>query len=132
MSMVLALLLAGGQAAPMVVIDEADTVQEGPAPHGKIGQSTAWRISDAVPAPRSFEFRKRALHVGAAIGIHPIDHDEIYYVLSGTGTVHSDGEERPLGPGMAAWLSRGASVGIRQTGDAPLILIIAYPNKPAI
>ena len=51
MSMVLALLLAGGQAAPMVVIDEADTVQEGPAPHGKIGQSTAWRISDTLIQP---------------------------------------------------------------------------------
>lgn len=127
--MVLALLLAGGQAAPMVVIDEADTVQEGPAPHGKIGQSTAWRISDAVPAPRSFEFRKRALHVGAAIGVHPIDHDEIYYVLSGTGVVHSDGEEKDLKAGAAAWLYRGAKVGIRQTGDAPLILIIAYPNN---
>ena len=35
----------------MVVIDEADTVQEGPAPHGKIGQSTAWRISDTLIQP---------------------------------------------------------------------------------
>lgn len=129
MSIILALILAGNQPMPMVVIDEADTVQEGPAPHGKIGQSTAWRISDAVPAPRSFEFRKRALHVGAAIGIHPIDHNEIYYVLSGTGAVHSDGDERRLGPGMAAWLYKGADVGIRQTGNEPLILIIAYPNK---
>lgn len=132
MSALLALLLAGGSAPAMIVIDEAATMREEAPPHGAIGLSTAYRISDQVPAPRSFEFRKRALHVGAAIGIHPIDHDEIYYVLSGAGTVHSDGEERPLGPGMAAWLSRGASVGIRQTGDAPLILIIAYPNKPAI
>lgn len=129
MSIIFALLLAGNQPAPMVIVDETETVQEGPAPHGKIGQSTAWRISDAVPSPRSFEFRKRSLHVGAAIGIHLIDHDEIYYVLSGTGVVHSDGEERPLRSGMAAWLYSGASVGIRQTGDAPLILIVAYPNK---
>ena len=105
-------------------------MQDGPAPHGKIGQSTAWRISDAIPNPRSFEFRKRSLHVGSAIGIHPIDHDEIYYVLSGTGIVHSDGQDRPLRSGMAAWLYNGANVGIRQTGKEPLILIIAYPNKP--
>lgn len=130
MTMLLAALLAAGAPA-MVVIDETETVREEAPPHGAIGMSTAYRISDAVAAPRSFEFRKRALHVGAAIGIHPIDHDEIYYVLSGTGIVHSDGEEKELKPGTAAWLYKGAKVGIRQTGDAPLVLIIAYPNKPA-
>ena len=131
MSALLALLLAGGSAPAMVVIDEADTVREEAPPHGAIGMSTAWRISDQAPAPRSFEFRKRALHIGAAIGVHPIDHDEIYYVLSGTGVVHSDGEEKELKPGMAAWLYKGARVGIRQTGDQPLVVIIAYPNKAA-
>ena len=124
-----ALLLAGANAPAMIVIDEADTVREEPPPHGAIGMSTAYRISDSIPAPRSFEFRKRALHVGAAIGVHPIDHDEIYYVLSGTGVVHSDGIEKELKAGMAAWLYSGARVGIRQTGTEPLVLIIAYPNK---
>jgi mannose-6-phosphate isomerase-like protein (cupin superfamily) len=132
MSALFAILLANvGTAPAMVVIDEAATVREEAPPHGQIGMSTAWRISDAVPAPRSFEFRKRALHVGAAIGVHPIDHDEIYYVVSGTGIVHSDGEERELRPGMAAWLYKGARVGIRQTGSEPLVLIIAYPNRAA-
>ena len=129
MSALLALLLAGGAAPAMVVIDETATVREEAPPHGAIGMSTAYRISDAVPAPRSFEFRKRALHVGAAIGIHPIDHDEIYYVLSGTGVVQSDNEEQELKAGTAAWLYKGAKVGIRQTGREPLVLIIAYPNK---
>ena len=128
MSALLALLLAGGTTPARVVIDETTTVREEPPPHGAIGMSTAYRISDSVPAPRSFEFRKRALHVGAAIGIHPIDHDEIYYVLSGTGIVHSDGEDQELKAGTAAWLYKGAKVGIRQTGGEPLVLIIAYPN----
>lgn len=129
MSALLALLLAGGAAPAMVVIDEATTVREEAPPHGAIGMSTAYRISDSVPAPRSFEFRKRALHVGAAIGVHPIDHDEIYYVLAGTGVVHSDGQEKELKAGTAAWLYKGAKVGIRQTGSEPLVLIVAYPNK---
>lgn len=131
MSVWLAALLAGAAAPAMVVIEEADTVREEAPPHGAIGMSTAYRISDNVPAPRSFEFRKRALHVGAAIGVHPIYHDEIYYVLSGTGVVHSDGTEKELKAGMAAWLYSGAKVGIRQTGAEPLVLIIAYPNKAA-
>ena len=128
MSLLFALLLSGTAAPAMIVIDEAATVREEAPPHGAIGMSTAYRISDSVPAPRSFEVRKRALHVGAAIGIHPIGHDEIYYVLSGTGIVHSDGEEKDLKAGTAAWLYKGAKVGIRQTGDEPLVLIIAYPN----
>lgn len=117
-------------APPMAVIDEGDTVREEAPPHGAIGMSTAYRISDAAPAPRAMEFRRRVLHVDAAIGEHPIDHDEVYYVTSGEGEVVSDGRRARLRPGMAAYLYRGAVVGIRQTGKEPLSLIIAYPNPP--
>jgi mannose-6-phosphate isomerase-like protein (cupin superfamily) len=113
-------------APPMVIVDEAKVVREEPPPHGAIGMSTAWRITDAVPG-RTMEFRKRALHKGAAIGLHPIAHDEIYYVFSGTGEVTSDGVSRTVTAGMSAYLYSGATVGIRQKGDEPLTLIIAYP-----
>ena len=94
--------------------------------------STAFRISDAVPQPRTMEFRKRVLHVDAAIGLHPIAHDEVYYVLSGEGEVTSDGETKKLTSGMAAYLYTGAIVGIKQIGKEPLALIISYPvpKKP--
>jgi mannose-6-phosphate isomerase-like protein (cupin superfamily) len=122
----LALLSVAPTAQKMVVIDERDVVRKEPPPHGAIGMSTAWRISDAVPG-RTMDFRKRELHVGAAIGLHIVAHDEVYYVLSGAGEVSSDGETRPLKPGMAVYLYNGANVGIRQTGKTPLTLIIAYP-----
>ena len=119
---------AGGAIAapPMVIVDEAKVVREEPPPHGNIGMSTAYRITDGVPG-RTFEFRKRALHKGAAIGLHPIAHDEIYYVVSGTGEVTSDGVSQTVTAGMSAYFYNGATVGIRQTGDEPLMLIIAYP-----
>lgn len=110
----------------MVVVDERAVVRDEPPPHGAIGMSTAFRISDAAPA-RNMEFRKRVLHVGAAIGLHPINHDEVYYVLAGEGEVTSDGKTQHLAPGMAAYLYTGAVVGIRQLGAEPLTLIIAYP-----
>lgn len=91
--------------------------------------STAYRISDAAPN-RTMEFRKRVLHVGAAIGAHPIDHDEVYYVLSGEGEVVSDGEVARLTAGMAAYLYKTAVVGIRQVGSEDLVLIISYPVTP--
>ncbi|QJQ31071.1 cupin domain-containing protein [Sphingomonas lacunae] len=129
MSLLLTLLL--GTAPPMVVVDEQDVMRREPPPHGAIGMSTAWRISDVVPQPRTMEFRRRALDPGAAIGEHLIDHDEVYYVLSGRGEVTSDGVTSVLEPGMAAYLYSGAVVGIRQTGEVPLNLIIAYPVTQA-
>ena len=128
-----ALLLADGNvppspARPMVVIREEDVRRDEPPPHGAIGTSTAYRISDAAPPPRAMEFRRRVLHPGAAIGEHPIAHDEVYYVLSGRGEVVSDGVTAVLNPGMAAYLWKGAVVGIRQLGDEPLDLIVSYPN----
>lgn len=123
----LLLLLA---APPMVVINERDVAREEAPPHGAIGMSTAYRISDAVPQPKTMEFRKRVLHKGSAIGMHPIAHDEVYYVLSGEGEVTSDGVTQRLKPGMAAYLYDGAVVGIKQVGSKPLALIISYPVAP--
>jgi mannose-6-phosphate isomerase-like protein (cupin superfamily) len=116
-------------AAPLVVIDETSTKRDEPPPHGAIGMSTAFRISDAAPQPRAMEFRRRILHRGAAIGEHPIAHDEVYYVLDGEGEVVSDGQKAILKKGMAAYLYKGAVVGIRQLGRKPLSLIISYPNN---
>ena len=126
LALVAPLLLAA--APPMVVIDEQDTVRREPPPHGEIGMSTAYRISDAVPQPRQMEFRRRVLDVGAAIGLHPIGHDEVYYITAGEGVVVSDGVEARVTAGMAAYLYAGAEVGIRQVGDEPLSIVIAYPN----
>ncbi|MFZ5746763.1 MAG: cupin domain-containing protein [Pseudomonadota bacterium] len=131
-ALVASLLLMAGQDVPaMVVVDERTVRVDEAPPHGAIGTSTAYRISDAAPQPRTMEFRKRVLHPGAAIGPHPIAHDEVYYVLSGTGDVTSDGVTRRVTGGMAAYLYDGAVVGIRQVGTDPLVLIIAYPVKAA-
>ena len=126
--MMLALLLAAAAPA-MVVVHEDEVKREEPPPHGAIGMSTAYRISDAAPAPRAMEFRKRVLHKGAAIGLHPIAHDEVYYVLSGEGNVTSDGVTTRLKPRMAAYLYKDAVVGIKQIGKKPLTIIISYPNN---
>ncbi len=114
------------KAPAMVVIDEATTrVREAP-PHGRIGTGTAWRITDRVPG-RTMEFRRRTLDKGAAIGLHPIDHDEVYQVVSGEGDVSSDGTTRRVAAGTTVYLYAGATVGIAQRGSKPLTLIVSYP-----
>ncbi len=124
-------LQAAAPAPPMVVVDERTVAKREPVPHGAIGMSTAYRITDAVPG-RNFEFRRRILDTGAAIGLHVLAHDEVYYVLAGEGEVTSDGVVRRVGPGMTAYLFDGANVGIRQVGAKPLSLIVAYPLKARV
>ncbi|GGE19933.1 hypothetical protein GCM10011529_28190 [Polymorphobacter glacialis] len=121
-------LLIGLLAAvpPMVVVDEKQVMVREVPPHDGTGMSTAYRMSDRAPG-RTMEFRKRALDKGASIGLHVLGHDEVYYVVSGGGTVMSDGVSAKLAPGMAAYLYTGANVGIVQAGAEPLVLIIAYP-----
>ena len=121
---------APASALPMVVVSDSEVMVREAPPHGAIGMSTAYRISDAAPQPRQMEFRRRVLDVGAAIGAHPIGHDEVYYVTAGRGVVVSDGVEAEIGPDMAAYLYERAVVGIRQVGEEPLSIIIAYPVEP--
>ncbi|HEY8572691.1 cupin domain-containing protein [Phenylobacterium sp.] len=131
--LVLAIATPAAAAGPAAVfVNEKDVVRQEPPPHNGRGMSTAYRISDVAPN-RTMEFRKRVLHKGAAIGLHVLGHDEVYYVLSGSGDVTSDGVTRRLGPGGAAYLYKGANVGISQVGDQDLALIISYPveAKPA-
>ena len=124
--MSLALVLALLAGPPAVFVNEADVVRREPPPHNGKGMSTAYRISDVAPN-RTLEFRKRVLHKGASIGLHPLGHDEVYYVLSGAGDVTSDGVTRRLTAGGAAYLYKDANVGIVQVGDEDLTIIIAYP-----
>lgn len=126
MPVLASLFLSATVASAMVVIDEARVKRDEPPPHGHIGMSTVSPLTETV-AGRTMEFRKRSLHKGAAIGLHVINHDEVYYVLSGEGEVTSDGQTQRLTAGMMAYLYSGANVGITQTGDAPLTLIISYP-----
>ena len=120
----IALLLAA--APPAVIVNEADVIRREPTPHAGTGMSTAYRISDSAPN-RTMEFRKRVLDRGASIGLHVLSHDEVYYVLDGEGDVTSDERTARVAKGMAAYLYRGANVGIRQVGRKPLTLIISYP-----
>ncbi|MDS9469419.1 cupin domain-containing protein [Paracoccus sp. MBLB3053] len=110
----------------MIIVDEMDVMREEATPHGAIGISVAFRISDEVPN-RTMDFRKRILRPGAAIGAHLIAHDEVYYVLEGEGEVFADGVTRTITTGQAAYLFSGQEVGIHQVGSSDLTLIISYP-----
>ena len=113
------------QPHPSSVIHSADFARTQPGPHGGAGATTAYPMfADAPDMP--FQFRKRALHKGAGIGLHQHDHDEIYYVLSGRGRYILDGVVHDVTAGDALLTLTGSTHSIQQTGDEDLVLLIVY------
>ena len=109
---------------------ESTRAAQQPGPHGGPGMTTGHTFF-ADAAGLGFVFRKRVLHRGAGIGLHFHDHDEVYYVVSGRGRYTLDGRDTDVGPGHALLTRVGSTHGMQQVGDEDLVLIIAYPPKPA-
>ena len=117
------------QARPSLLQHEADIAVQQPGPHGGAGATTAYPFFADAPG-LGIAFRKRVLHKGAGIGLHPHDKDEIYYVVSGTGRYIVDGTLRDVGAGDAMLVRPGSTHAIQQAGDGDLVLLIAYPATP--
>lgn len=119
------------QAHPsMVLARDAILPRVQPGPHGGPGETLAYPMfADAKDMP--FQFRRRVLRKGAGIGLHPHDHDEIYYVLAGRGRYVLDGREHAVAAGDALLTRAGSTHGILQDGDADLELLIVYLSRSA-
>jgi mannose-6-phosphate isomerase-like protein (cupin superfamily) len=110
------------------VVQDSEVARVETPPHDGRGKSTAYRYFDDVPDQRVI-FRKRALHQGAAIGMHVLEHDEVYYVVSGRGVLKVDDTQREVGPDTAIFMHEGADVGLEQRGAENLVVIVSYPPK---
>lgn len=109
---------------------DRDVAVEQPGPHEGGGMTTGFPFFGEV-ADMPLYFRKRSMHPGSAIGYHRQEHDEVYYVLSGTGEYTLDGNTVVVGPGTALLTRKGSSHGLRQTGAQDLVIIVTYPREPA-
>ena len=135
----LALMLAGAglhavaqqKPAPGGTFVENDTqvAKEEPGTHNGGGMTTGYSFFSKVPNLK-LVFRKRALHPGSGIGLHEQKEDEIYYVLSGTGTMTLDGKTVDIKPGDAILTRTGSSHSLKQTGTEDLVVLINYEQQP--
>ncbi len=58
--------------------------------------------------------------VGDASQRHRLKHAEVYYILTGTGRMHIDGEAAEVGPDQAIYIPPQAVQWIENTGDVDL------------
>jgi mannose-6-phosphate isomerase-like protein (cupin superfamily) len=99
-----------------------------PGTHNGGGETIGYSFFKKTPH-LGLVFRKRALKPGSGIGYHEQKEDEIYYVLSGRGTMTIDGKSFEVGPGTAVLTRPGSSHGLKQIGDENLVIMINYEQK---
>jgi len=114
--------------AKSLIEHDSTVAKPEPGPHNGGGLTTGYSFFAQTPN-LSLVFRKRALHRGAAIGYHRQEADEIYYILSGTGTLTLNGARTVVGPGTAILTRTGSSHGLQQLGAEDLVIIVAYQRS---
>ena len=108
---------------------EAEIANKEPGPHKGGGNTTAHKFfSKAVDS--KLQFTKRILHPGSAIGYHLQSEEEIYYIVSGNGEMTMNGKTFAVQAGDGILTLPGSSHGLKQTGEADLVVIINYEKKP--
>lgn len=117
----------GDPARPSQVVHEDTLARAQPGPHGGAGPTTAYPFfADAQGLP--FVLRKRVLHKGAGIGLHPQHKDEIYYIVSGQGSYVLDGKQHDARAGHALLTRTGSSHALQQVGEEDLVVLLVYPR----
>lgn len=112
-----------------IVEHDADVAKAEPGTHNGGGETIGYSFFKSVPNLK-LVFRKRALKPGSGIGLHEQKEDEIYYVLSGTGTMTLDGKSVDITPGTAVLTRTGSSHSLKQTGGNDLVILINYEVAP--
>ncbi|WP_017167574.1 GDSL-type esterase/lipase family protein [Xanthomonas phaseoli] len=113
------------QPHPSLIAHERNLARRQPGPHGGAGPTTAYPFFADAP-DLTFVLRKRVLHKGAGIGLHLHDKDEIYYIVSGRGLYALDGKQYQVAAGDALLTRPGSTHALQQTGEEPLVLLLAY------
>jgi mannose-6-phosphate isomerase-like protein (cupin superfamily) len=108
-----------------IIERDAEVAVNEPGTHNGGGRTVGYSFFKKTPG-LGLVFRKRALTPGSAIGYHEQKDDEIYYVLSGRGTMTIDGTSVAVEPGTAILTRPGSSHGLAQTGADDLVIMINY------
>lgn len=78
---------------------------------------------DKQPLELRYSFAHATVPVGKTSTPHSLTTSEVYYILSGTGEMHIDGETQAVEPGDAVYIPPNAKQFIRNSGTEPLVFI---------
>ena len=98
---------------------------------GRVPGSRVEILCDAQTPTASLLAGVNYLAPGARIPTHFHDHEELQFILSGTGVaLDATGHEHALEPGSTVYCAAGreSAHGFANTGDEPLAILYAYPT----
>ena len=110
-----------------MILGTPETVpgEQGRESHGGKGEYFVRTLLDQVPDSAFKYVRDLTLFPGSSIGNHlHSDDEEIYFIISGSGVMIVDGEERVVGPGSAVLTQSGSHHGLRNKGTEDLRIFV--------
>jgi len=107
--------------------------ERGSKSHGGKGDYFVRTLLDKVSGSAFKYVRDLILYPGSSIGEHLHSGDEeIYFIISGTGVMVVDRDERVVGPGSAVLTRSGSSHGLRNEGTGDLrIFVVCARSGPS-
>jgi mannose-6-phosphate isomerase-like protein (cupin superfamily) len=78
---------------------------------------------DKQPLELRYSLAHAIVPVGQTSTPHSLKTSEVYYILSGKGEMHIDGEAQMVEPGDAVYIPPNARQFIRNLGEEPLVFI---------
>ncbi|SDG92047.1 Cupin domain-containing protein [Pedobacter terrae] len=108
--------------------NDAEVAKEEPGTHNGGGKTIGFNFFAQAKNLKT-AFRKRILKPGSSIGYHLQKEDEIYYVISGKGTMQMNGKTFAVKPGDAILTRPGSSHGISPDASNDLTILIVYEKK---
>jgi mannose-6-phosphate isomerase-like protein (cupin superfamily) len=99
---------------------------------GGCGEGTALFYGADIPdADGAFTMAaKISLEKGASVGYHTHkDNEEVYTIISGSGTYTDDGKDIDAKPGDVFLCRKGHSHGLKNTGSEPLVFGAAIATR---
>lgn len=111
-----------------ILQNDAEVAKEEPGTHNGGGKTIGFNFFARAKNLKT-AFRKRILKPGSSIGYHLQNEDEIYYVISGIGTMQMNGKTFPVKPGDAILTRPGSSHSIAPSKENNLVILIVYEKK---
>ena len=100
--------------------------------HGGSGGYFVRTLLDSPPDSAFRYVRDLILDPGSSIGDHPHEgDDEVYFIISGSGVMQVDGEQRSIGPGSAVLTRSGSHHGLVNTGTLDMRICVACASCSA-
>ncbi len=114
--------------AKFILQNDIDVAKEEPGTHKGGGKTIGFNFFADAKNLKTV-FRKRTLKAGSSIGYHLQKEDEIYYVISGKGSMKMNNETFAVKPGDAILTRPGSWHSITPNADNDLTILIVYEKK---